>query len=603
MTQYGQLFSAAASKTPRQLAGILYRKARNRLYPRLPVDFDGWYRRRIPDGANSNFAVHGSDTTILRDALANAERERYRSLATDFGDGDVTFLNRTRTVVNPPSLTPDDDRIENLPRLWYLKLAGLEPVRWTVTGFTSPDECPAVVSTLDSWLRSLPKQEPIASRTDYLRGFWTPYAVSLRVVALCRYAAWRGELPEGLVPFLYKNLLFLASNVETDVGGNHLFENGAALVAGGLAVSPDGRQFVDTGLDVLASASAEQFLDDGYHYERSPMYHLAVTARLLTVLSLLSASDRPVPNWLRTRTARACAFLPYLRPPDGRIPLLNDAVLGEADRLETVSRYARAVGVDPDPLDAPGESELHWLAAGDLRLLFDAGDSGPPSHLGHTHNDPCTVLVWSGSNRLVTDTGTFDYQPGVRRQTARSVRSHNTTHVDGVEPTSIGGRFRMGSAVTTTTTRHGIGDVDAVTAEYYVDDPEQYAHTRTCYAGPDWLFVRDDVLTDSEYVSRLHANPSVAIDVGDVVQFNHTDGMSLAVYPFNVAETTVRTASYFPRFGEERDRKVLELYSRTKTSGYALTLADTTVSLRQSNGQPTALVVEGEVYELPEARS
>jgi len=611
VSRYGHLLRAAARKTPRQLAGVVHRKARNRVLPRLPLDFDSRYRRHVPDAVDCSFATHCRDTAILRDALADEGRERYRRLARDAADGEVTLLNRTRRVHDPGAVTPDDDRLADLPRLWYLKLVAMEPARWAVLGFADPEACPAVVPTLSSWLQSLPHREPIAARTGYLRGFWTPYAVSLRILTLCRYAAWNDGLPEGVVPFLYKNLLFLSANVETDVDGNHLFENGAALVAGGLAVEPGGGQFVEQGLAMLERASAEQFLDDGYHYERSPMYHLAVTTRLLTTLSLLSASDHSVPGWLHTRTEAACAFVSYLRPPDGRIPLLNDAVFDEAHGLDTVSRYARAVGVDPEPLDAPGDSGLYWLRGGDLSLLFDAGDSGPSSQLGHTHNDPCTVLVWSGDHRIVTDTGTFDYQPGPRRQTARGVRSHNTIQVDDEEPTSVGGRFRMGASVTTTITRHGTDAVDAVTAEYRAGTVDTYTHTRTCYAGPGWLFVWDVADPTTEYVSRLHTHPDVSVSGGGdaaagdghAMQLEDGGGTALAVHPVDTTETTVRTGPYFPRFGEERKRDVLELHSRTATSGYALTPPETRVSFEQSEGQPTALTVDGERYDFPEGQA
>jgi len=608
--RYELLAKTAAGKTPRQLIGILHRKARNRIVPRLPVDLDRRYRRRVPADLHCDVRPHEVDTARLREALSKADRERYRTRSDDFANGRVTFLNRTREIPDPAAVSPDDEFLSDLPRLWYLKLAGFEPVRWGVLGYDEPTESGEFAATIETWLEGCPRRESIASRIGYLRGFWTPYAVSLRIVTLCRYAGWIGGLPDRLVTFLYKNLLFLDDNVEWDVGGNHLFENGTALVVGGAAFPGYGDRFVVRGLDVLESAAETQFLDDGYHYERSPMYHLAVTTRLLTSLSVLRETDRDVPRWLRRVAARACAYLTYLCPPDGRIPLLNDSVFDEAERLDTVWEYACSVGIDADcdidVSDVSGRSDLYWLSGDGLRMLFDAGDSGPAEQLAHTHNDPATVLVWRGGERVIVDTGTFNYQPGERRQTARSIRAHNTIQVGDAEPVAFGGRFHMAGAIDTTTAHVDSGEVTGVTVTYRAGRTGRYTHRRSCYEGSEWLLVWDEVDIEGQieteapaYTNRLHAHPDVSIEGGSPVRFVHESGPELAVQPFNVDETSIRTAPYFPRFGVEWDREVLTLDIRTPHSGYVLTPKGVDAALDQKEGRPTELWIDGERHRLP----
>lgn len=360
------LATIARRKGPRQLARVLSRKARNQVYPRLPLDLDRRYRRKVPADLQVDATAPAADSVRLREALGAEERARYRRLAGEFADGRVTFLGRSRLVPDPAAVAPTDDGIADLPRLWYLKLASMEPIRWAVLGHECAAEAPNVGNAANRWVQSVGDREPIATRVGYLRGFWAPYAVSRRVLTLCRYASWNGGLATPVERFLFKNILFLANNVEHDVGGNHLFENGAAMVVGGASMPGHGERFVETGLAVLEAATEEQLLDDGYHYERSPMYHLAVTERLLTSLSVLRESGRSVPGWLQTATERACGYVEYIRPPDDRIPLLNDAVFQEAEGLDTVSRYARELGLDAAVPATPGDSQLYWLGGNEF---------------------------------------------------------------------------------------------------------------------------------------------------------------------------------------------------------------------------------------------
>lgn len=596
--RYTLLARTAASKRPSQLAGVISRKARNRLVPALPVDVDGRYRRKVPDSLRTEFAHLANDNGRLRSSLSHAERSRYRRLRDEFSDGAVTFLNRTLELSDLASVTPDDRRLSDLPRLWFLKLVSFEPILWGVLSNRPTDSPDEFLTRVEAWIESCIAQERIGSRRGYLRGFWTPYAVSLRIIALSRYAAWRTGLDDAGYRFLYRNLLFLENNVEHDVGGNHLIENGAALVVGGTVFPDSGRRFVDAGLDVLRSSAASQFLDDGYHYERSPMYHLAVTERLLSAVSVLEAAGREPPAWLVNAAANACGFIEHLCPPDDRIPLLNDAVFGQSHGLDTVSRYGAAAGVTTDPPDGPGESALHWFGTDELTLLIDAGDSGPEQQLGHTHNDPCTILLWNDGYRMVTDTGVFDYRPGSKRSIARSVGAHNTVQVGDLEPAAYGGRFRMSEAAETTVAVSTKGEITGLTATY--DATDSYCHRRSVYEGNGWLLLWDDIDTASvPSVSRLHAHPDVSVSEGSNLVLSHESGSDLHIRPLETDAVRLDTGPYFPEFGIERERSVVELRSQRSPFGYFVTSSAVDIDVERRGSIPVAVSTDERTTALP----
>ncbi|HBU63911.1 MAG TPA: heparinase, partial [Alcanivorax sp.] len=66
----------------------------------------------------------------------------------------------------------------------------------------------------------------------------------------------------------------LERQVEWPILGNHLFANGKALVfVGAYLTGEEGDRWLRRGLAILDREIAEQFLADGGHFERSPMYH------------------------------------------------------------------------------------------------------------------------------------------------------------------------------------------------------------------------------------------------------------------------------------------------------------------------------------------
>ncbi|WP_187695764.1 alginate lyase family protein [Haloplanus rubicundus] len=566
------------------------------------MDVDKYYRRGIPDSFTTDFAPHSLDNQRFRSSLSDEEQRQYRKLSSEFADGTVTFLNRSRPIPSPSEITPDSERLSGLPRLWFLKLAAFEPFLWGILGYETPAECRGFAARVDSWLESCAEKERIGSRIGYLRGFWAPYSVSLRIIALSRYGAWKGGLSESEERFLYKNLLFLENNVEWDVGGNHLIENGAALVVGGSAFPGAGDRFVREGLDVLKSTAATQFLDDGYHFERSPMYHLEVTERMLTAFSILSERETDIPEWLSQMIVTTCNFAEYLRPPDNRIPLLNDAVFRQAHEIKTILTYAASLGLDISSQDLLGESALYWFETDRQTLLLDAGDSGPDHQMGHTHNDPATVLIWREGTRVITDTGVFDYQPGEKRAISRGVASHNTVQIDETEPVTYGGRFRMGGSITTRTTGSKKNGISAVATRYEAGESESYQHCRTVYSGNNWLFLWDNVEAEtSSCVSRLHVHPDITAQKQEsTIIFSLPNSSELHVRPVRIDEVGIETGPYFPKFGVEIERDVVEFQTTNRAFGYFIVDENIDIEFECEDLFPSAVHVGGQMKALPQ---
>jgi uncharacterized heparinase superfamily protein len=610
---------------PRQLAGMVERHVRERLLGRLPVDLDARYERRVPADPAVTLDAVAENTATLRTALRPETRDRYRARADDAARGTPRFLGRSVDVLEDGRVQWHPDGAAQEPLLWSLKLWGFDPLEWLVTS-DPPDAVPDRRATFDSWIDNWIDAVGIGGRR-YLRREWTPWAVSLRIQRFCRYLAWRrpdsglDALDRRLRRELYKNALFLRDNLERDVGGNHLVENGAALlVAGGCFVDGD-HDWLETGVSILTEAADRQFLGDGCHFERSPMYHVLVLTRYLTACDLLERSGESVPAPVAETAAEATAFLRSIRPPDARIPLLNDAVYDVALPLVDCLRYADAVGIGRVGADGggaatvaaraarPDESGYRWLRTDAGAMLVDGGPVGPPHLPAHAHSDTLAVLLWLDGHPVLTDTGTYAYDGGPRRQYARGVRGHNTVQVGGSEPIALGGKYLLGPRPTPTI-RTVDGSVALVEGRYAARpfaDPG-YVHHRGVYAGDDWWLVVDSVAgEESPVVARYHLHPDVEPrGWGEGVHLA-VDGDALQLTP--LAGTVERTRSeYYPRFGEVVERPLVELHADGARSTRLAGLfgpdrpgAEPTLEVDTAGHAPRRLTIGDAVHRLPTA--
>jgi hypothetical protein len=374
-------------------------------------------------------------------------------------------------------------------------------------------------------------------------------------------------------------------------------------------------------------------------------------------VDLLDSVGYPVPDAVRSTARTATQFAAALAPPDDRIPLLNDAVRGEALAIPAVLDYAERVGVrgrDSATARSAGSRGLpssgyYWLGTGDDRLLVDGGPAGPDHLPGHAHNDFLQVLLWVDGRRLVTDTGVYDYAPGAHRQTARSVRSHNTVQVGRSEPVDVGGRYLMGRRTEPTVAYHADDRGAAFDGRYEVPSGfgRAYAHRRRVVHRPSWWLVWDDVeLGDPDTVhSRLHIAPDADVapdaDIESDVEVEcgggecggerggverrgiedaHWDGETRLgddrlviesgsatcwLHPLSADDLDLTTTSYYPEFGVEQRRRTIDIRVRSPDSDHASVgfLASTEprdeVTLDRSGDRLDGLWLDDEYEPLP----
>jgi uncharacterized heparinase superfamily protein len=340
------------------------------------------------------------------------------------------------------------------------------------------------------------------------------------------------------------------------------------------------------------------------------MYHIAVLSAYLTAVDLCVRTDRSLPSEIVDTTRQALAYLQSLEPPDGEIPLLNDAVFGETLSLSEVEQYALSVDGPWETVHEPAtrsslpESGYYWVGSGDDRLLVDGGPVGPPSLPGHSHNDLLAVMLWVDGRRVLADTGTYSYEPGRRRQYARGVRGHNTVQVDDEEPIPLGRRFLMGER-TAPETEYVSGNPDAFSGVYTAHSG--YTHRRHVSGTGAWWLVWDrvDDAGSKSVRSRVALHPEMeaerAPDGSSFRIVGPNEESIVWLHPLRAGGVTRSEGEYFPRFGVARTRDVLHVRGEPSDGfGYAVTTDRyESVEVETDGSQPASLALGSKTVEVP----
>jgi uncharacterized heparinase superfamily protein len=353
---------------------------------------------------------------------------------------------------------------------------------------------------------------------------WHPYPTSLRIVNWCRAELSGPDVLESL----YRQAAYLSRTVETHVYGNHLLENARALVLAGCYLQGQGEadQWIEQGLSIYRDELEEQVLSDGFHFERSPMYHALVLEGMLDVLNVLP-EDHSAPPDLRAAAQPMADALAGVTHPDGTLALFNDATREIAPPPERLLRYARDVlASDPSPRTAFPEAGYYVREADDLWMMIDGGPAGPDYLMAHAHADIFSYELSLFGERFVVDSGVYQYAAGPMRDYVRSTAAHNTVQVDGLDQIECWDAFRVARrdaprGVTWRETEEGAvfeGTYDG----YQSRVGDDLSHHRRIEIDADArrVHVHDEVVGRGEHCaeSRIHLHPEVHVrQEGNVV--------------------------------------------------------------------------------------
>ncbi len=311
--------------------------------------------------------------------------------------------------------------------------------------------------------------------------------------------AWP-ELAQIMAKSVREQVLWLIGNLHP--ARNHrTLELFAIFIAGVWLRHEEWTRFAQA--ELLINARTD-FLPDGAHVELSPHYHCIALRNFIEAMQIADDNGLPFPAELRDIVARASHFAHVLHKPDGAIPALSDADVGDYRAMLGAGCTPKLIENFPDA----GYVILRDRKAqsGDVEgqyMVLDCGDIGAGNH-GHLD---CLAFEFAALGRsMIVDPGRYTYHEGGDfnwRAAFRQTRAHNLVQVDGMEQTLYRqGPKRMKVAGPSPTARlvsqRDQGDLRHV---HLRCESAQYAvgHDRHVIAHDDGWWVIFDRLTSADH--------------------------------------------------------------------------------------------------------
>jgi len=334
-----------------------------------------------------------------------------------------------------------------------------------------------------------------------------PYPTSLRGINWIKFLSINKVYDERIDTALYSQYRHLLRNLEFHLLGNHLLENGFSLLFGAYYFRD--RKFYKKARKILSSQLSEQILDDGGHFERSPMYHKIMLFRLLDCVNLLQHNQWIQDNLFQLLRSKAEAMLGYLQAisyRDGSTPHLNDSTAGIAPEVTELLEYGRRLGIAPRHTEL-GESGYRKIVHASYECIVDIAPIGPDYIPGHAHADTLSFELRLDGKPFIVDTGISTYEKNDRRQLERGTAAHNTVQIEDRDSSEVWGGFRVARRARVTNIEE---DTDRIEATHNGYKPLGVYHTRRWTFAENVLAIEDTLNRAAHATARLHFHPSIS---------------------------------------------------------------------------------------------
>lgn len=285
---------------------------------------------------------------------------------------------------------------------------------------------------------------------DFPKDF-AAYPASIRGMAIIRFCLRHFIHEEWLESLLFKECGWLSLFPEYHLQGNHLWQNGCALLMAGYYFNEP--KYYHKGKKILEIALEEQVLADGAHIEGSPMYHSLLLVSLLQCIEVSEQSNRFADSVfiakMRSKAGLMLGWAISIAFSDGSWPQVNDSTGGMAPGLTCLMDFAQHLNINP-PLTSLGDCNYRMLRNERMELFIIADTIQPAWQPGHSHSDELSFCLHVDGKPAIVDPGMSTYEANEKRAWERSTIAHNTFSVANKNVSDVWKSFRVGKRATVT---------------------------------------------------------------------------------------------------------------------------------------------------------
>jgi len=297
---------------------------------------------------------------------------------------------------------------------------------------------------------TIDKEMGLSLMHDYLNQYkdlhvgYNSYPISLRNIFWIRFIVTNKIKDDRINAFLYDTYVILSRNLEYHLLGNHLLENAFSLLFGAYYFRD--AMFYRKAYRLLKTELTEQILNDGGHFELSPMYHKILLYRLLDCYNIVLNNEWVEDDLLEFMHSKCSIMLSWLKNmtfPSENTPSLNDASDGIAPSSIELFSYAERLAI-AHAFTPLSDSNYRLFKNSKYSLICDIDGISPAYQCGHAHADTFNFVMEVDGQPFFVDTGCSTYQIGETRTLERGTSSHNTVMVNGGNSSQVWASHRVG---------------------------------------------------------------------------------------------------------------------------------------------------------------
>lgn len=405
---------------------------------------------------------------------------------------------------------------------------------------------------------------------------WEPYPTSLRIINWMKWHLKTKGLTDDAKLSLWNQVKWLASRPEYHLLGNHLFVNAKAMLFACVFFGLDNHSTIyKKALGILTRELDEQFLEDGAHFELSPMYHALAMEDLLDLYQLYSALPASYPsNQIIEKYKQGMNWFSYMKYENDELAHFNDCANGIAPSFDELDDLGKSIGI-AIRLDSKSKF-IHFAESGfavfkdrNIHLIADIGQIGPDYLPGHGHADALSFELAIKGHRIIVNSGTSEYGMSSERLRQRSTAAHSTIELDNQSSSEVWSGFRVARRACVSEIRifenNQVLEFSALHNGYsrLEGSPK---HRRKWQVNNDSVEIFDEVSGNRNFVQlRLYLHPEVLVE-------NNDNCISLSTSTGNLATITsnqncqVVSTSYHDRFGSNKKNNCLVIGGSTPFS-------------------------------------
>lgn len=367
-----------------------------------------------------------------------------------------------------------------------------------------------------TYFEYLNKEEDKALIYDFIENIETvkdglePFPISLRGISWIKFLV-KHKIKEKMIDdSLYAQYYILMDNLEYHLLGNHLLENGFSLLFG--AYYFEDEKLYKKAKEILEIELSEQILNDGAHFELSPMYHQIMLFRVLDCINLVknnSWKNSELLDLLEDKAVIMLGWLENITYKNGNIPLLNDSATKIAPTSNELFDYANRLHLKTNRLKLK-ESGYRKINRENYESIIDIGSIGPSYIPGHAHADTFNFELYINEAPFIVDTGLSTYNTGGTRDSERSTNAHNTVEVNGDNSSEVWGGFRVADRANVNRLIDKKANIKALHNGY--NKKYSVMHTREWKFEDSKVIIFDTLDKECESIARLHFHPDINED-------------------------------------------------------------------------------------------